>query len=399
MQSNSKIFYRQNIFRKIFKKISFYFIFRQNIANSKLFDNPLLSSVTINPSRRDLRVPTNMINKHSIKLFGRYYFCNMFLYSDKLTERMNKAGQDGKPFLFGIDFEMEESFFLANPMEQQEILFNFRGRGNASCSPHKVAPYHFESFPEAYTTYRSRFDTVMDGLKRGDSYLANLTIRTPVSTSLSMREIFLLARAPYRLFLPRRFVCFSPECFVRMEKGKILTFPMKGTIDALLPDAAQVILRNRKETAEHNTIVDLMRNDLSRIATWVKVNRFRYTEELLTHNGPILQVSSEIEGLLPEDYRKQLGTLFFELLPAGSVSGAPKAATLALIEKAEKEPRGYYTGVAGYFDGINLDVCVLIRYIEQQGMHQYFRSGGGITAQSDCRKEYNEALQKVYLPF
>lgn len=340
-----------------------------------------------------------MINKYAKKLFGRCYFCDMFLYSDELTERMNKAGQAGKPFLFGIDFEMEEGFFLSDPMAQQEILFDFRGRGNAPPRPDKIPSHHFEAFPEDYDTYQSRFESVLNGLKRGDSYLTNLTIRTPVATSLPLQDIFLNARTPYKLFLPERFVCFSPECFVRMEKGKILTFPMKGTIDARLHNAAQVILHDTKEIAEHNTIVDLMRNDLSRIATEVKVNRFRYIEELHTHNGPILQVSSEIEGVLPADYLRRIGTLFFALLPAGSVSGAPKAATLALIRAAEKERRGYYTGVAGYFDGSNLDACVLIRYIERQSTHHYFRSGGGITAQSDCRKEYEEALRKIYLPF
>lgn len=340
-----------------------------------------------------------MISKYDKKLFGRCYFCPMFLPSDKLTEKMNKAGQTGKPFLFGIDFEMEEGFFLSDPMAQQGILFDFRGRGNAPPPPDKIPSHHFEAFPEDYDTYQSRFEIVMEGLKRGDSYLTNLTIRTPVATSLPLQDIFLYACTPYRLFLPDRFVCFSPECFVRMEKGKILTFPMKGTIDARVPDAAQVILRDTKETAEHNTIVDLMRNDLSRIATGVKVNRFRYIEELHTHNGPILQVSSEIEGELPTDYHQQLGTLFFELLPAGSVSGAPKAATLTLIRSAEKEQRGYYTGVAGYFDGNDLDTCVLIRYIEQKGKHHYFRSGGGITALSDCHKEYDEAIRKIYLPF
>lgn len=323
----------------------------------------------------------------------------MFMHRDELTKRMNEAGGTGKPFLFGVDFEMEEGFFLTHPLAQQEILFDFRGRGNAPGSPDEIPSHHFEAFPEDYCTYQSRFGAVMEGLKRGDSYLTNLTIRTQVRTSLTLEDIFLHAHTPYRLCLPGRFVCFSPECFVRMEKGKILTFPMKGTIDARVPDAAQVILRDTKETAEHNTIVDLMRNDLSRIATGVKVNRFRYIEELHTHNGPILQVSSEIEGELPTDYHQQLGTLFFELLPAGSVSGAPKAATLTLIRSAEKEQRGYYTGVAGYFDGNDLDTCVLIRYIEQKGKHHYFRSGGGITALSDCHKEYDEAIRKIYLPF
>lgn len=321
------------------------------------------------------------------------------MHGDELRERMNEAGRRGKPFLFAVDFEMEEGFFLADPLQQKKVLFDIRGSSNAPPRAGMVPSHHFEAFPEDYETYRSRFEAVMKGLKRGDSYLTNLTISTPLNMSLSLREIFLYARTPYKLFLPDRFVCFSPECFIRIESGKIFTFPMKGTIDARLPHARQTILNDPKERAEHNTIVDLLRNDLSRIASGVTVNRFRYIEELQTHRGPILQVSSEIEGTLPTNYLSQLGTLFFGLLPAGSVSGAPKAATLALIRGAEKVKRGYYTGVAGYFDGNRLDTFVLIRFIEQNDSRHSFRSGGGITAQSDCRKEYNEALQKVYLPF
>ena len=321
------------------------------------------------------------------------------MHCSEIKEKMNRAGQGREAFLFGIDFEMERGFFLAKPLAQQTVLFEIGNVGNMPQLPEKIPSYHFKAFPEAYHIYQQRFETVINGLKRGDSYLTNLTIRTPVSSSLSLQEIFLHARAPYKLFLPGKFVCFSPECFVQMEAGKVVTFPMKGTIDARLPNARQVILNDRKETAEHNTIVDLLRNDLSRIASQVKVNRFRYIDKLLTHKGPILQVSSEIEGVLPDDYMEQLGTLFFRLLPAGSVSGAPKPATIALIRRAEKAPRGFYSGIGGYFDGKRLESFVLIRFIEQDESGLYFRSGGGITAQSDCRKEYDEAIQKIYLPF
>jgi len=186
---------------------------------------------------------------------------------------------------------------------------------------------------------------------------------------------------------------------VRIDKGRVFSHPMKGTIDASVENAEETILNDYKEKAEHCTIVDLIRNDISRIATRVKVNRFRYIDRVETNEGAILQVSSEIEGTLPGDYLENLGTLFFELLPAGSVSGAPKEATVAIIREAEQEPRGFYTGVAGYFDGTGLDSCVLIRYIEQTEGGFYFRSGGGITVNSECEKEYAEAVRKIYLPF
>ena len=168
---------------------------------------------------------------------------------------------------------------------------------------------------------------------------------------------------------------------------------MKGTIDATLPDAENRLLQNHKETCEHYTIVDLIRNDLNIVATRVQVKRFRYVEKIHTSQGEILQTSSEISG-----WQNELGTLLFKLLPAGSISGAPKAATQKLIRQAEGLPRGYYSGVFGYFDGQTLDSAVLIRFIEKVDNRYYFRSGGGITVNSQAKEEYQEILEKIYLP-
>jgi para-aminobenzoate synthetase component 1 len=173
---------------------------------------------------------------------------------------------------------------------------------------------------------------------------------------------------------------------------------MKGTIDASIPDAEKIILRDPKELAEHVTIVDLLRNDLSQVATDVQVSRFRYIEKIVTNQKDLLQVSSEIRGSLPPDFRMNLGNILATLLPAGSVSGAPKPKTLEIISVAEGEPRGYYTGVFGVFDGTDLDSAVMIRYIEKQNDTFFYRSGGGITTQSSVKQEYQEVKDKVYLP-
>ena len=87
-----------------------------------------------------------------------------------------------------------------------------------------------------------------------------------------------------------------------------------------------------------------------------------------------------------------------KLLPAGSISGAPKKKTVEILKDIENEPRGFYTGVFGIFDGENLESAVMIRFIEQQGEKLYFRSGGGITSMSNPEEEYKEALQKIYVP-
>ncbi len=235
-------------------------------------------------------------------------------------------------------------------------------------------------------------------LHAGNSFLTNLTFRTPVASSLSLEEIFAHSQAKYRLWWANRFVCFSPETFVRIEEGTIATFPMKGTIDAALPDAEARLLGNEKEKAEHATIVDLLRNDLSQIARGVHVRRFRYLDRVQTHQKTLLQASSEIVGTLPTDYAAHIGDLLCSLLPAGSVSGAPKPKTLEIIRRVEGSPRGFYTGVFGVFDGSRLDSAVMIRFIEQREGQLFYRSGGGIHAFSDAAAEYQEMLDKIYVP-
>jgi para-aminobenzoate synthetase component 1 len=90
-----------------------------------------------------------------------------------------------------------------------------------------------------------------------------------------------------------------------------------------------------------------------------------------------------------------IGAIIFSLLPAGSISGAPKKKT---VEKAENYPRNYFTGIFGIFDGNNLDSAVMIRFIENINDEFYFKSGGGITFMSNPESEYQEMINKVYVP-
>ena len=126
--------------------------------------------------------------------------------------------------------------------------------------------------------------------------------------------------------------------------------------------------------------------------------KYRYIETINTHKSQILQTSSEIAGVLPTDWRANLGEIILRLLPAGSISGAPKEKTVEIIQEVEGQPRGYYTGVFGIFDGASLDTAVMIRFIEQSDGKMFFRSGGGITALSCADDEYQELLEKIYVP-
>jgi para-aminobenzoate synthetase component 1 len=173
---------------------------------------------------------------------------------------------------------------------------------------------------------------------------------------------------------------------------------MKGTIDASIPNAREKILNDEKELAEHTTIVDLIRNDLSIVSEYVDVEEFRFVEEISTNQKNLLQVSSRISGELPSIYHSRIGEIIFNLLPAGSISGAPKKRTVEIIKEAESYNRGYYTGVFGIFDGKNLDSAVMIRFIEKDNDRLIYKSGGGITFQSNPLLEYQELIDKVYLP-
>ncbi len=325
---------------------------------------------------------------------------NLYKDTDHIRVLMNRCGEKRSPFLFILNFELTEGYFIENPLEQDNILFRMGDYGNdMDMSISDAEQDKIDIFPLSPDEYKKRFDIIRSGLYSGNSFLANLTVKTEIGASLSLCEIFQRSKAPYSLYLPGRFVCFSPERFVKIKDGQISTNPMKGTIDASIHDAEQLILNDFKEKAEHNTIVDLLRNDLSLSATDVHVSRFRYVEKIKARNKEILQVSSEIKGTLPFDYRVHLGDIIFKMLPAGSISGAPKTSTVRLIQNSEKEPRGYYTGIVGYFDGSVFDSAVLIRFIEEDEGKMYFRSGGGVTAYSDWEEEYKEVLNKIYLPF
>jgi para-aminobenzoate synthetase component 1 len=312
---------------------------------------------------------------------------------------LNEWGSRRVPFLFLVDFEMEKPLvYQLDGIAPAELLFDLNGFSNAMASAVEEKAIDFIKIPLAFKEYKRKYDQVWSRLAYGDSYLTNLTIKTKVKTEMPMREIFFLSRAKYKLLLENNFLVFSPETFIRIRNGKIFAYPMKGTIDASVPYAKEKILMDRKETAEHVTIVDLIRNDLSEVSENVQVTRFRYVEEIRTTGKDLLQISSEITGDLPADYAQHLGDILVKLLPAGSVSGAPKCKTLEIIRQAEGEPRGYYTGVVGWYDGKNFDSGVMIRFLEYHHGTLYYRSGGGITAQSILETEYQEAIDKVYVP-
>ncbi|MDG6241017.1 aminodeoxychorismate synthase component I [Glaesserella parasuis] len=311
----------------------------------------------------------------------------------------NQYGKMRLPFFFLIDFEKQKPLiYPLSEIEDKGLYFDFNGQQKFIQSLKTNENFELEIIPPNYTQYKKAFDFVQQQIQIGNSYLLNLTQQTKIKTNYHLAQIFQQSKAKYKLLLDENFVCFSPECFIRIKENKIYSYPMKGTINANEEDAVNKLLNSEKEFTEHNTIVDLIRNDLALVSKYIQVTKYRYVEKVVTHRGAIYQTSSEICGELDENWQENIGTMLDKLLPAGSISGAPKVKTVEIIQQAEQQERGYYTGIFGYFDGENIESAVAIRYIEKQGDKYYFRSGGGITALSQLDDEYNEILEKVYVP-
>ncbi|MDO9512747.1 MAG: aminodeoxychorismate synthase component I [Bacteroidales bacterium] len=318
--------------------------------------------------------------------------------AESAKKEMNRLGLKQKPFLFIIDFLMEKPIVIPlDKIDPSLILYRFNNLTNHDESAIAGCDVQFKRDPISFENYLTSFNKVMEHIAFGNSYLVNLTAETPIQTNKSLKEIYLQSKAAFKLLVDNQFTLFSPEPFVLINNNSIRSFPMKGTIDANEPDAEEQIMNNHKELAEHHTIVDLIRNDLNMVSKRVHVERFRYIDRLKTNHGELLQVSSEIAGELSPEWYKSPGDILFSLLPAGSVSGAPKKKTIEIILEAETHQRNYYTGITGIYNGDSLISSVMIRFIEQRTESLYFKSGGGITIHSDAKTEYNEMIRKVYV--
>ncbi len=418
--------------------------------------------------------------------------------NDTWIAEMNHLGRQRKSFFFVIDFEMQHPVVQPlSEIDSNSICFRFRDHGNF-CSHSLNRNITLNPSFVSSLNYSKGFAHVQDEQRRGNSVLANLTCPTELSLNYldagatdgagsadrasPLRQYLPFLNAPYVLWmkphlltksseapkdirLPTEILVFSPETFVRTFRNKIYTFPIKGsavfTGGGTVDDAKRALLNNEKEHAEHITVVDLLRNDLGRVGSNIAVEEFRAVSLIQLYGKKLLQVSSRIRADLPPNWKDHIGDIFAELLPAGSVSGAPKRETCRIIRDAEAKittdsllaPRNYYCGVAGIFDGKELESTVLIRFIEarqqlgglqpeavqadarqqpgaaqadarqqlgaaqadarqpgvaqadarqqlgaRQPLRYFFRSGGGITVYSNEKEEYEELKNKISLP-
>lgn len=323
----------------------------------------------------------------------------MFSQDHPNFHRMDKLSQRQVPYFFMIDFLMEDILiFEKNELLDSEILIDFKSFKNISEEKTNVKEVRLNSYPESAESYKKGFDLVQKNLKLGNSYLTNYTCKTEIEVNLTLNEIFYQSKAKYKVLYKDKFLFFSPETFINIENQRISTQPMKGTIDASLKNARDILRNDPKEKAEHYTVVDLLRNDLSIVANEVQVEEFQRIDYIQSAQKNLFAMSSEIVGKIKPEFQNKIGSIMKTILPAGSILGAPKQKTWEIILEAENYNRGFYTGVCGYFDGENLDSCVMIRFIEKENEKLFFKSGGGITHLSKFADEYAEMQNKIYVP-
>ena len=189
----------------------------------------------------------------------------------------------------------------------------------------------------------------------------------------------------------------SPETLVKLEKGILHTFPLAGTRPrgkSKKEDEAleKELLADKKELAEHNMLVDLGRNDLGKVSQFgtVKVEKL-HSVERFSH---VMHIGSTVQGTIREDCDAL--DAIEAVLPAGTLSGAPKIRACQLIGKLENNKRGIYGGAVGYLDFTgNMDTCIAIRLIYKKNGKVFVRSGAGIVADSVPEREYEECLNKA----
>ena len=241
-------------------------------------------------------------------------------------------------------------------------------------------------------------------IKEGDIFQIVLSNRLEADYEGSMLNVYRVLRtlnpSPYMFYFAGTDVEVagaSPETLVKLENGKLYTFPLAGTRprgktyeedQALEAD----LLADEKELAEHNMLVDLGRNDIGKIAKFGSVEVMKYHSiERFSH---VMHIGSTVRGEIRDD--KDAFDAIDAILPAGTLSGAPKIKACQLINELERNKRGIYGGAIGYIDfGGNLDTCIAIRLAYKKNGKIYVRSGAGIVYDSVPEKEYQECINKA----
>ncbi|SHL31006.1 anthranilate synthase component 1 [Anaerocolumna jejuensis DSM 15929] len=241
-------------------------------------------------------------------------------------------------------------------------------------------------------------------IREGDIFQGVISRRFEADYEGSLLNAYRILRAtnpsPYMYFIQcedLQIAGVSPETMIKLENGKLTTFPVAGTRPRGKTKEEDIkleeeLLKDEKELSEHNMLVDLARNDVGRIAEYGSVAVEEYMK--IHRFSKVMHIASVVTGTLRKD--KDSCDTVSALLPAGTLSGAPKFRACEIIDELESEARGVYGGAIGYLDfSGNLDVCIAIRTAVKKGNTVYVQAGAGIVADSVPEKEYEECANKA----
>lgn len=252
--------------------------------------------------------------------------------------------------------------------------------------------------------YAGMVEKTKDYIFDGDIFQAVISRRFTSDYEGSLINPYRVLRttnpSPYMVYMNMEDVeimSTSPETLVRLQDGRLVTFPVAGSRprgkdekedDALVAD----LMSDEKELSEHNMLVDLGRNDLGRISQYGSVEVTKY--QMIHKYSKIMHICSQVESNIRQDMDSL--DAIKSVLPAGTLSGAPKIRACEIIDELEPVPRGIYGGALGYVDfGGNMDTCIAIRMAVKKNNKVYVQAGGGIVADSVPANEYQESANKA----
>lgn len=296
---------------------------------------------------------------------------------------------------------LKEEYYKAQ-MELDQLVSLIRHGTPAPKRPLKLKGGYRAMFSEA--EYIEMVERGKHYIREGDIFQVVLSNRLEADMEGSLLDAYRVLRttnpSPYMFYFSSddiEIAGASPETLVKLEDGRLYTYPLAGTRPRGRTEAEDQaleaeLLADEKERAEHNMLVDLGRNDIGRISRIGSVEVERYMNvERYSH---VMHIGSTVSGQLREGYDSV--DAVDAILPAGTLSGAPKIRACEIIQELEKGRRGIYGGAIGYLDfSGNLDVCIAIRTAYAKNGRVYVRSGAGIVADSVPQTEYQECLNKA----
>ena len=241
-------------------------------------------------------------------------------------------------------------------------------------------------------------------IREGDIFQVVLSNPITVRARGSLFDVYRVLRtlnpSPYMFYFSSddiEVAGASPETLAKLENGKLFTFPLAGTrprgrTEEEDQKLERELLKDEKECAEHNMLVDLGRNDIGKISVPGSVQVEKYME--IQRFSHVMHIGSTVSGQIRKD--KDAVDVIDAILPAGTLSGAPKIRACQIIARLEKQNRGIYGGAVGYLDFTgNLDTCISIRLAYKKNGRICIQSGAGIVADSIPEKEFNECRNKA----